>query len=274
MWQKSSRKWCILLFPYLWASAQAINYAPVDHGLVTEDHTAQAHDSSARFAGLAPVRYTAPSAITLGAPNAHGVRAFVDAEGYERHFHGVNAVVKGPPWHPSVGEYDFETSLVNQDFLLLQGMGVTVIRLGMMWAGVEPRRGQYNYTYIETLRGIAKNAAAYGIYTLLDMHQDGMSEKFCGEGLPSWAVQPSGQLPFPEPVGPAFRNTDPATGFPLRSECALHAWSSYYLSEACSTAYEALYSNADGLLDAWGAMWHTVAAVLNLLAFLVQIYKY
>ena len=31
-------------------------------------------------------------------------------------------------------------------------------------------------------------AAEYGIYTLLDMHQDVLSEKFCGEGIPDWAV--------------------------------------------------------------------------------------
>ena len=31
-------------------------------------------------------------------------------------------------------------------------------------------------------------AAKYGIYTLLDAHQDVLSEKFCGEGIPDWAV--------------------------------------------------------------------------------------
>jgi hypothetical protein len=48
----------------------------------------------------------------------------------------------------------------------------------MMWADVEPLRVQYNYSYIKTLWGIAKNATAYVIYTLFDMHQDAMSEKF------------------------------------------------------------------------------------------------
>lgn len=33
-----------------------------------------------------------------------------------------------------------------------------------------------------------------------------MSEKFCGEGFPAWAAQPSGSLAFPEPAGFAFTN--------------------------------------------------------------------
>ncbi|MDB4339437.1 cellulase family glycosylhydrolase [bacterium] len=208
-------------------------------------------------------RYALPlPAIRLGGPGAHGVRPFVDADGYERHFRGVNAVVKGPPWHPTVGGFDFETSLVTEDFALLQAAGVSVIRLGMMWAGVEPQRGQYNYTYIETLRAVAATAATYGIYTLLDMHQDAMSERFCGEGLPAWAVRPSGEMAFPEPVGPAFAPLE-QTGFPARSDCSRHTWSSYYFAEASATAFQALYSNEDGLLDAWSAMWRTVATAFK-----------
>ena len=208
-------------------------------------------------AGLLP-------AIRLGEPSRRtGVRVFADADGHERHFRGVNAVVKGPPWHPSVGAFDFQTSMVEQDFALLQAAGVTVVRLGILWAGVEPVRGQYNYTYINTLRGVAQKASSYGIYTLLDMHQDVMSEKFCGEGMPPWAVQPSGSLHFPEPIGRAFLTPDTGSGFPTRTDCARHPWSSYYVSEASSTAWQALFSNKDGLLDAWGAMWHTVVSVFK-----------
>ena len=31
-------------------------------------------------------------------------------------------------------------------------------------------------------------AGKYGIYSLLDAHQDVLSQKFCGEGIPDWAV--------------------------------------------------------------------------------------
>ena len=58
----------------------------------------------------------------------------------------------------------------------------------MMLPGFVPKRGQYNETYMEVIKTIVSKAAKYGIYTLLDMHQDVMSPKFCVEGFPDWAV--------------------------------------------------------------------------------------
>jgi len=45
-----------------------------------------------------------------------------------------------------------------------------------MWPGVEPERNEYNETYIKILQNITETAASYGIHTLLDMHQDVLSE--------------------------------------------------------------------------------------------------
>lgn len=113
------------------------------------------------------------SAIKLSGTNGiKGFRTFVDEEGRERIFHGVNAVVKGPPWIPTYGAFDVETSLGPDDFEILQDLGVNVIRLGIMWAGIEPTRGTYHEPYLIAAKKIASQAAKYGIYTLLDMHQD------------------------------------------------------------------------------------------------------
>ncbi|KAJ1471063.1 glycoside hydrolase superfamily [Baffinella frigidus] len=180
----------------------------------------------------------------------------------ERVFHGVNAVVKGPPWRPSTDGFNVDSSLVDEDFALLQKAGVTVIRLGLMWAGVEPTRGVYDAGYVSEMVALARKAADYGIYTLLDMHQDVMSEKFCGEGFPAWAAQPSGSLAFPEPAGFAFTN-DAKSGIPSAGDCEKHAWSQFYFSEAASTAFQALYDNKDGLLDSWAAMWAHVAGAFK-----------
>ncbi|KAJ3179996.1 hypothetical protein HK101_009992 [Irineochytrium annulatum] len=53
--------------------------------------------------------------------------------------------------------------------------------LGVMWPGVEPVRGQYNMTYLDVMSNIVKMCEDAGIYVILDFHQDGLSEKFCGE---------------------------------------------------------------------------------------------
>jgi hypothetical protein len=144
-------------------------------------------------------------AIQLGVPDlVRKVRPFLDSLGRERYFHGVNAVVKGYPWHPSTEGFDSDTSLTDDDFKIMQGMGFTVIRLGFMWAGFEPTRGNYNTTYLNIIKSIAANASKFGIYTLIDMHQDVFSERFCGEGVPSWAVHSFGSLRFPEPVDAAY----------------------------------------------------------------------
>lgn len=42
---------------------------------------------------------------------------------------------------------------------------------------------EFNLTYMH------RAGEKYGIYTLLDTHQDVLSGKFCGEGVPDWAVE-------------------------------------------------------------------------------------
>ena len=167
--------------------------------------------TSVETAGLTPIH--------LGAPRAFdGVRPFLDSYGRERLFHGTNAVVKGPPWVPMTAMYDEDLSMVAKDFEALMAQGVNAIRLGVMWSGVEPSQGKYNESYLDEVDKIVQTAAAHGVYTLLDMHQDGtprsmvfpevdralgvvrhaehdgrvlpgLSEYFCGEGVPTWAVR-------------------------------------------------------------------------------------
>ena len=162
-------------------------------------------------------------AIKLGEPDSvRKVRPFVDSLGRERYFHGVNAVVKGYPWHPSIEGFDVDTSLTDDDFKIMQGMGFTVIRLGFMWAGFEPTRGNFNTTYLNVIKSIAANASKFGIYTLIDMHQDVFSERFCGEGMPSWAVQSFGSLRFPEPVDAAFPAGDDRSPESMNYLCAYY----------------------------------------------------
>lgn len=50
---------------------------------------------------------------------------------------------QGPPWHAPILEgFDPTQSFSDVDMRVLRRYGVTVVRLGMMWPGVEPQRGQ------------------------------------------------------------------------------------------------------------------------------------
>jgi len=69
--------------------------------------------------------------------------------GRESVFHGVNAIVKGPPWVPEYKNFSRDISMSKEDFQILKDMGNNIIRLGLMWPGVEPNRGEYNETYLD-----------------------------------------------------------------------------------------------------------------------------
>ena len=51
-------------------------------------------------------------------------------------------------------------------------MGYNVIRLGVLWAGLEPEQGQYNMTYLDQVLECVNTAEKYGLNVVLDMHQD------------------------------------------------------------------------------------------------------
>ena len=190
-------------------------------------------------------------------------RVFVDSFNRQRIFHGTNAVVKGPPWIPDVTEFSQDISLTDEDFQLMKRLGLSVVRLGVMWAGVEPvQRGHYNESYLDVVEDIVTRGAKYGIYFLLDMHQDSMHEFFCGEGLPTWAVKSDGLKnyfgKFPEPLAKPYVEKD-ANNFPVRSDCNRYKWAVYYATESQSSAWQALWENIDGIADAWGDMLAHVA---------------
>ncbi|KAL5463688.1 hypothetical protein EMCRGX_G032612 [Ephydatia muelleri] len=212
---------------------------------------------------LAAIAVVTPNVFATAAAASDGVACLhvntatnriVDSFGRERYFHGVNVVMKGPPWLPATDKFDPIMSFVEEDMQLLQDLGLNAIRLGLMWPGAEPQRGIFNQTYFDASVALVNKAGQYGIYSLLDMHQDCLSEKFCGEGVPDWAVNTGSAKPFPLPRGPPFSN-DPSTGYPYPEDCAKYSWSDYQVTQAGSAAYQALYNNTDGLRDSWATFW-------------------
>ena len=59
------------------------------------------------------------------------------------------------------------------DYDRMQGFGFNVLRLAVNWSKLEPQRGQISQDYIQRIRNVVDNAAAHGIYTVIDMHSGG-----------------------------------------------------------------------------------------------------
>jgi endoglycosylceramidase len=176
-------------------------------------------------------------------------------------FHGVNAIVKGFPYIPSTNEFDINISLTEKDHETLASLGVNVYRLGTMWKGVEPIRGNYNQTYLNELHKIINSASQYGIYSLLDMHQDVISEYVCGEGIPDWAIDLSSlkdNEKFPAPLSEPYINIA-NDGYPTRQDCNLNGWPSYYQTYANNHIFEELYNINGTILSSWGKFWGKIA---------------
>lgn len=133
-------------------------------------------------------------------PQRDGSMALVTVvDGYETRCaavltpHGMSLAVKGAPWIPINDHFERETSLSQYDLELLASAGVNVIRLGAMMPGVLPNppvNGVYtsDERYIAKLKALVSDAAQFGIYTLIEFHQDVLSELYCGEGIPHWAA--------------------------------------------------------------------------------------
>jgi len=135
------------------------------------------------------------SALLLGSASAlERVRIdptsghFITPDGRTKVFHGVNIVEKRFPWYPAIDKFDPMSSLVEQDMDDLASWGFNVVRLGVMWPGVEPAQGKYNTTYLGIMHKIVDDLYAKGIYTIIDFHQDAFSELWCGEGVPTWLI--------------------------------------------------------------------------------------
>ncbi|PIZ27237.1 MAG: hypothetical protein COY46_00720, partial [Chloroflexi bacterium CG_4_10_14_0_8_um_filter_46_9] len=118
---------------------------------------------------------------------------FKDEQGRVVILRGVNVAgnSKVPPFIPFA-----DAALLDP----LKEWGMNVIRLVLIWEAIEPEPGKYNERYIDAMETLVNAAGERGIYVILDMHQDMFSRYLnggCGDGAPSWAIDPS--IPQYEP---------------------------------------------------------------------------
>ncbi len=151
----------------------------------------------------------------------------VDGQGREVLLRGLQLAAPKKPytlWH------------TREDFQKLKEWGFSVIRLAIVWAALEPEPGVINDDYIEYIAERVKWAAELGIYTVLDMHQDLYSEKYCGDGAPEWACLDEG----------------------IEFEC-LSPWPLNYYQPAVIRAFDNFWKNTNGVQDHFVQVWVAVA---------------
>ena len=193
-------------------------------------------DASSRAAPLAaPATPTGPAVLPLGNTGTW----MTDADGRVVVLHGLNQVYKVPPYEPSADGFG------DDDAAFLAANGFNAMRVGVIWAAVEPQPLSYDDNYLASIAQTVQTLAAHGIVSLLDFHQDLYNEVFQGEGAPAWAVQ-TGGLPNPQ------------LGFP----------GNYFLNPAEEYAWNAFWRDAPapdgiGLQDHYTRAWAHVAAHFN-----------
>jgi endoglycosylceramidase len=180
-----------------------------------------------------PAALAASTGPTL--PLGHAGRWMTDAAGRVVVLHGLNQVYKVPPYEPSADGFG------DDDAAFLAANGFNAMRLGVIWAAVEPQPAAYDDNYLAAVAQTVATLASHGIVSLLDFHQDLYNEVFQGEGAPAWAVKTDG-LPNPQ------------LGFP----------GNYFANPAEEFAWNAFWRNApapdgNGLQDHYRAAWAHVA---------------
>ena len=173
----------------------------------------------------------APAAEASPVPpfDQHG-RWILDAKGRVVVLHGVNMVNKLPPYRPDALGFGVD------DIKALKREGFNTVRLGIIYKGLEPQRGQYDDAYLARILRTAKHLQKHGVWPLVDFHQDMYNERFNGEGFPDWAVDDDG-LP-----------AEPDQGFP----------NNYFVMAALWRAYDNFF-DSDDLTGAYAKAWAHVA---------------
>lgn len=164
---------------------------------------------------------------------------FQTADGKQVLFNGINVVCKDK----GLG-YIFPD--LEGTFRAFEKMGFNLIRFGIFWDGVEPEPGKYDMEYLSRVRDAIRLAEKYGLYVIVDMHQDLFARKFI-DGAPDWATLDEGAC---HPEG-----------------CTM--WYDAYLkSEAIIRAADNFWADKEaedgmGVLTHYEKMWERIAQYLD-----------
>lgn len=130
----------------------------------------------------------------------------VDAEGRQVLLRGVN-VNQLVDFYAPRPHVPATVPLTENDFAQMAELGLNVVRLGVSWSRIEPGPGRYDEGYLRQIDQAVAWAKRHGLYTVLDVHQDGWSNAptpdgaSCPlgtspmdgyDGAPAWATKGDG----------------------------------------------------------------------------------
>ena len=170
---------------------------------------------------------------------------FADEKGRQRIFNGYTVVYKGCEADAD-GVVRYRTELNEEAVAGFAKQGMNIVRLGVTWAGIEPDMTFYNETYLQGVKDAVRLCEKYGVYVLLDFHQDLFGYAcYNGDGAPAWACR-----------------------LPDENRHARVIWAEgYFLSRSVQTSFDAFWRNEDvcgrGLRDRYCDMLRHTVRYLN-----------
>lgn len=164
---------------------------------------------------------------------------FVNESGKQVLFQGVNVLHRGR-------ENGHLYPELEKAFPFFRESGFNLLRLGIFWDGAEPAPGKIDLDYLNRVKGVVRTAEKYGIYILLDMHQDLFAQKFI-DGAPDWACLDEGAC-HPENCNLWYEAY-------LQSDAIIKAADNFWADKPAS--------DGRGLLQHYEAMWEKIAEVFD-----------
>ena len=116
-----------------------------------------------------------------------------------------------------------------------------------MWTGLMPAKNTINETYLNEMTKIVNTLASFGMYTIIDLHQDVMSTEFGSyDGVPKWILDeaPQSKFKFPWPLSNKTTDVSVFAG---------------YLTESCGFAFQSLYKDGSNFESYFNQYWSIVS---------------
>ena len=181
---------------------------------------------------------------------------FRDGQNRTLLWHGINFVEKGAPFYPNV------TADTVAD---LRAVGASVVRLGVMMSGMYPMQTAPDAgpdpTYWAAITAIIDLLHTSGIATIIDLHQDVLARKICGEGLPDWMVDVAALCALPIPM-PLTLNASKVGQCTAVGPLKFIGWSELYMTDACGKAFGAIFDGTGTLGSVLERYWGDVSKAL------------